>query len=184
MLSRMKRLLLLTALLSSFFVSAPASATPIQNYVFAVHPWISAYSSFDNTTLPDCEYAADANLIQHEHPGAPIATADVVAAWQTHPVFVYWDDFTPLNFLETTGFGGFTISSYERIYTDAALSSAANAGGVYAFVNLGLPLYHALAVVGANATGPVVVWSGSVTQETWAWYDANIIVEYAVEWSS
>ncbi len=143
---------------------------------------MGGYSAFGNTTVPDCQYVADANLIQYAHPSAIITTAEVEVAWQSHPVYVYWDNFIPLNFLESTGFDGVTISSYQRIYTDAQVALGANAGGVYAFLNLNQPLYHAVAVVGSNSVGPVVVWVGTPIQLTWAWYDAKMVVEYAVTW--
>ena len=142
------------------------------------------YYDFSNGTIPDCQYVADANLIEFHDPNAIISQDEVVAEYLANPVYVYWSNFTPLNFLESTGFDGITIASYQRIYSDDEVESGASAGGVYAWVNVNGPLYHAIAIIGANTTGPIIVWYGDVTQQTWEWYDANMVVEFAVTWAT
>jgi hypothetical protein len=142
------------------------------------------YYDFSNTTIPDCEYVADANLIEHEDPNVVISQDEVVAAHNTYGTYFYFDSPEPLNFLESTGFGGVTITGYAQLSTDVQVMAAANAGGVWALLSVDAPVNHVVAIVAANATGPVVVWFGVAAQTTWAWYDANMIVEYAVNWAT
>lgn len=183
----MKRLLTVLAIL----VLWPTVAGAATRFTLPPRP---VYGMFGNDVESDCTEVASANLTIHEFPGSKVTTAQVESAYQ---ITGGWTA-AVLTQMETTGFGGHTIKSYYPIISDlhpgvvsatteSKMIVAANAGGVWAEFYGPTPANHqwshAVAVIGANATGVTFVTGGEVVSQTWATWNASVAFAYGLVWA-
>jgi hypothetical protein len=159
----------------------------------AGHAPAPAYGTWGNTTLPDCQYAAPANLVVAEFPGVIIATSDVVAAYDTYGSSWIDGHWAGQWYLLNVGFSGHRATSITTI-NESQVLGAANNGGVEvqlwesAWNPLDASLSHDVAIVRATATDIFVVnsWDPIVQDLTWAQWDAAfapfVIAYSAVTW--
>jgi len=113
-------------------------------------PVAPVYSSFGNWLKGDCEYAAMANLFEHQYPAMHLTTKQVLDAWHNGNGETYY---SAIDFMRTVGFNGKT-ATITPLQTRAEIIQAANHGGVWATVQSG---QHAVAIVAASAKGLLVV---------------------------
>lgn len=134
------------------------------------------YGSFGNWLTGDCEYAAMANLFEHQYPNEHLTTAQVLSAYggaagsDGAPGETYM---SAIDYMGTVGFNGHT-ATIRPVRTRPGVIYAANHGGIWATVESGA---HAVAIVGANAKGVMVVDSTMSTHmrffEPWSYW-ANL----------
>jgi hypothetical protein len=168
------RLALIAVVFASLIMAIPAGAT--------------SYQAFGNNVVGDCLYAAEANLVKFHEPNAIITTQEVVQAWAVNGqdgAFTY---------LETTGFGGYTVSAETPLGTPSnhlsGLESAVRNGGVLAIMHLTpasyggkAPANHAYAVIGATTNYVKVVSWGRVLWIPRTLFSHELTFMFAVTWA-
>jgi hypothetical protein len=172
----MKRIVLLVIVgLISVLATATAGATSNQPL-----PRPPAWGDFGNTTLPDCVYAADANLLEFNFPRIRLSESQVVQAFQANGE----DD--GLLYMETTGFDGIKAASVIPLgASTTGLQLAMAQGGVQAWIHFPRePDVHAVAVIKVTTNRVEFVSWGYTYWWSMKEYHQRVVQQYAFTWNS
>jgi hypothetical protein len=150
---------------------------------------VSMYGVWDNNLLPDCQYAAAANLVIAEFPQAVITTDEVVTAFDTYGIGWIGSYWAGQWYVVNVGFDGHQANSVTTI-NESQVLPAANQGGVEVQISeqaWGQPanLSHDIAIVKATSTDVFIVNSWYATVQDYSWANWNtMIAPYVIAYSA
>jgi hypothetical protein len=150
---------------------------------------VSMYGVWDNNLLPDCQYAAAANLVIAEFPQAVITTDEVVTAFDTYGIGWIGSYWAGQWYLMNVGFDGFEASSVTTINEDQ-VEAAANNGGVEVelweqTLDPSVMATHDIDIVSATQTDIYVVNSWYATVQDYSWANWNtMMAPYVIAYSA